>query len=77
MITDDMKRIDPSAEPHPASTLPFHELSNVVMSPHYSASADPTYERRALEVVSSIEAVANGYEPANRVPTSRRRAARR
>lgn len=61
----DVWQTDASADPHPASPLPFHELPNVIMTPHFSASADSTYTRRAAEVAASLEAVAAGRVPRN------------
>lgn len=61
----DVWQTDASAEPHPASQLPFHELINVVMTPHYSASAESTYVRRAWELAASLRAIAAGTPPAN------------
>ncbi|MGW4731931.1 2-hydroxyacid dehydrogenase [Streptomyces shenzhenensis] len=50
------------AAPHPtpASPLPFHELTNVIMTPHFSATAEDTYRDRAQEVADNLKRLAAG-----------------
>jgi phosphoglycerate dehydrogenase-like enzyme len=45
--------------PHPA-TLPFHELPNVVMTPHNSAWTDGLIRRRRQAIAANIERMAAG-----------------
>lgn len=48
---------DSSSSP---STLPFNELQNIVMTPHYSATASNTYQERAQGVIETITEAADG-----------------
>ncbi len=47
---------------------PFHELSNVLMTPHVSGWTDGTLEARARLIAENIQRIANGEPPANLVP---------
>ncbi|MEQ3553486.1 NAD(P)-dependent oxidoreductase [Pseudonocardia nematodicida] len=53
------------------SAAEFERLDNVVMTPHYSATATSTYRRRADEVARNLIAVATGAAPANVVRHAR------
>ncbi|MEV7084532.1 2-hydroxyacid dehydrogenase [Streptomyces sp. NPDC093085] len=52
--------------PTPASPLPFHELPNVIMTPHSSATAEDTYRDRAHEIAANLRRLAAG-EPLRHV----------
>ncbi|RME84854.1 MAG: hydroxyacid dehydrogenase [Caldilineae bacterium] len=54
---------------HPPSSLPFHELDNVVMSPHRGgAQGTPDSEkRRYAELATVLNAAARGKELPNRI----------
>ncbi|RDG37419.1 2-hydroxyacid dehydrogenase [Streptomyces corynorhini] len=49
----------------PPSPHPFTELDNVIMTPHYSATADNTYQERAAEVVDNLLRFLDGVPPRN------------
>jgi phosphoglycerate dehydrogenase-like enzyme len=49
------------------SRLPFHELSNVIMTPHQSGFTDGTMRHRWSVIADNIERVMTGLEPAHRV----------
>ncbi|PKW19171.1 2-hydroxyacid dehydrogenase [Saccharopolyspora spinosa] len=49
-----------SADVVPPSPFPFAELDNVVMTPHFSATADDTYSERAEEVVENLVHLLDG-----------------
>ena len=42
------------------ATLPFHELDNVLMSPHLSGWTTGTIARRAAVMAENVERLANG-----------------
>jgi phosphoglycerate dehydrogenase-like enzyme len=42
------------------STLPFHELDNVLMTPHLSAWTDAMIERRWTKIAANLDALAMG-----------------
>lgn len=65
----DVWQTDAGDQPHLPSQLPFHELTNVVMTPHYSASADSTYRSRGAAVADSLNAIAAGRVPNNCIRT--------
>jgi phosphoglycerate dehydrogenase-like enzyme len=56
-------------EPGPTApaTLPFHELPNVLMTPHVSGWTDGMLEARAKLIAENIRRVANGETPLNLV----------
>ncbi|MDP9936804.1 phosphoglycerate dehydrogenase-like enzyme [Paenarthrobacter nicotinovorans] len=54
---------DASSSP---STLPFNYLNNIVMTPHYSATASNTYKERARGVLQTLLEAADG-RPVSRV----------
>jgi phosphoglycerate dehydrogenase-like enzyme len=59
---------DEAARPHtPPSTYPFHELDNVVMSPHRAGGSDETPMRRMTHLAALLNAAARGDEMPNRV----------
>jgi phosphoglycerate dehydrogenase-like enzyme len=49
-----------SAEEHPVSELPFAELGNVLMTPHYCATTEDTYRLRAEELAANLLRVSEG-----------------
>jgi len=57
-------------QPGPAApaTRPFHELSNVLMTPHVSGWTDGMLEVRAQLIAENIRRVAHGETPLNLVP---------
>ena len=62
----------PSAEdrkPRP-SRHPFHELPNVIMTPHCSPRTDATIERRSKDVARNIDRFVRGEPLANIVATT-------
>jgi phosphoglycerate dehydrogenase-like enzyme len=59
---------DEAARSHtPPSAYPFHELDNVVMSPHRAGGADETEMLRMTHLASLFNAAARGDEMPNRV----------
>lgn len=56
-------------EPHPRpSKYPFHELQNVVMTPHVSGWTDGMVQRRWSDIAHNLDAVAAGQPPSNVIP---------
>ena len=51
----------------PPSAYPFHELDNVVMSPHRAGGSDESEMRRMTHLAALLNAAARGYEMPNRV----------
>jgi phosphoglycerate dehydrogenase-like enzyme len=51
---------------HP-SALPFHELNNVLMTPHVSGWTEGMLEARAALIADNIERIARGEPPQNAV----------
>jgi phosphoglycerate dehydrogenase-like enzyme len=59
---------DEAARSHtPPSAYPFHELDNVVMSPHRAGGADETDMLRMMHLAALFNAAARGDEMPNRV----------
>ena len=55
----------PSAVPRdPSTTLPFHRLDNVLLSPHVAGWTTGTVRRRTLEMARNLDRLARG-EPLN------------
>jgi phosphoglycerate dehydrogenase-like enzyme len=56
-------------QPGPAepATRPFHELSNVLMTPHVSGWTDGMLDARAKLIAENIAHIARGEPPLNRV----------
>lgn len=62
----------PSAEQRhetPPSELPFHELDNVVLSPHRAGHGAETESRRIQHLAQLLDELVRGEEPASRVDT--------
>ena len=58
----------PSAPgPTPPARQPFHELPNVLMTPHVSGWTDGMMEARAQAIAGNIERVARGEPPLNAI----------
>jgi len=60
-------RYPASAAPTLPSTLPFHELANVIMTPHVSGWTEGMLEARAKVIAGNIEATARGDLPINAI----------
>jgi phosphoglycerate dehydrogenase-like enzyme len=59
---------DEASRPHtPPSAYPFHELDNVVMSPHRAGGSDESEMRRMTHLAALLNAAARGDEMPNRV----------
>jgi phosphoglycerate dehydrogenase-like enzyme len=58
---------DPHARP---SHLPFHELPNVLMTPHTSSASESTSERRWSVVADNLDRFVRGEQPAHIVTTT-------
>jgi phosphoglycerate dehydrogenase-like enzyme len=56
----------------PGATLPgrfpFHELPNVLMTPHVAGASDGMLDARARVIAENIRRVAQGEQPLNLVP---------
>lgn len=52
------------------SVYPFHELDNVLMSPHVSGAAEETFQTRARLIAENICRLVAGETPRNRVMTT-------
>ncbi|HZD10443.1 MAG TPA: NAD(P)-dependent oxidoreductase [Candidatus Binatia bacterium] len=57
-------------EATPAANLPFHELDNVVMSPHRAGDCDETERLRITHLARMLEAAGRGEPMPNRVAVS-------
>jgi len=54
-------RYPSAAEPAPLpSTLPFHELDNVILTPHSSGLTRQTFDRRVDDIVANLERLERG-----------------
>ncbi len=53
------------------SALPFHELDNVLMTPHLSAWTDAMIERRWTKIAANLDALATGRSLSNVVTQCR------
>lgn len=49
--------VDPAPRP---SSFPFHELDNVIMTPHASAWTDGLFRRRGAQIAHNLDALARG-----------------
>ena len=64
-------RYPSAAEPEPRpSRHPFHELPNVIMTPHCSPRTDGTIERRSRDVARNIDRFVRGEPLENVVATT-------
>jgi phosphoglycerate dehydrogenase-like enzyme len=60
-------RYPTSAGPTPPATQPFHELANVIMTPHVSGWTEGMLEARAKVIAGNIERTARGDLPINAI----------
>jgi phosphoglycerate dehydrogenase-like enzyme len=60
-------RYPTSAEPTPPATLPFHTLSNVMMTPHVSGWTEGMLTARASLIADNIRRIARGESPLNAI----------
>jgi phosphoglycerate dehydrogenase-like enzyme len=67
-------RYPSTADPAPPAHRPFHELPNVLMTPHVAGWTDGTLEARATAMAENIERTARGEPPRNLVPGTGRSA---
>jgi len=58
-------RYPKAAEPTPPARRPFHELPNVLMTPHVSGWTDGMLDARATLIATNVERVARGEPPLN------------
>jgi phosphoglycerate dehydrogenase-like enzyme len=56
-----------SSEPTPPAALPFHELANVIMTPHVSGWTEGMLDARATLIADNIERTARGEPPLNAI----------
>ena len=60
-------RYPADTEPTRPSSLPFHELDNVLMTPHVSGWTESMLDARAALIAGNIERVARGEPPENAI----------
>jgi len=60
-------RYPTAAGPVMPSNQPFHELPNVIMTPHVSGATEGTLEARAKIIANNIERIARGAPPFNAI----------
>ena len=58
-----------SCAPYDLAKYPFHELPNVLMSPHTSGWSSAQLDRRIATVAANLDAIRRGETPANVVAT--------
>jgi phosphoglycerate dehydrogenase-like enzyme len=56
-----------SAEPTPPATQPFHQLGNVIMTPHVSGWTEGMLDARASLIADNIQRTARGEPPLNAI----------
>jgi phosphoglycerate dehydrogenase-like enzyme len=56
-----------SAAPTPPATQPFHELGNVIMTPHVSGWTEGMLDARASLIADNIDRTARGEAPLNTI----------
>jgi len=64
-------RYPAGAGPTFPSRRPFHELANVLMTPHVAGWTEGTLDARAKQIAANIGRVAKGETPANVIPPQR------
>ena len=57
-----------AAGPAMPSSQPFHELSNVIMTPHVSGWTEDMLQARAKVIADNIERIGRGLTPLNAIP---------
>ncbi|HEY4172666.1 MAG TPA: NAD(P)-dependent oxidoreductase, partial [Rhodopila sp.] len=60
-------RYPTSADPTPPATHPFHELDNVMMTPHVSGWTEGMLEARASLIADNIARIARDEPPVNAI----------
>jgi len=60
-------RYPTSAAPTPPADQPFHELDNVIMTPHISGWTEGMLAARAALIAGNIERTARGEPPLNQI----------
>ena len=60
-----------TAGPTRPARQPFHELSNVLMTPHVSGWTNGMIEARAMRIADNIHRAARGEPPVHLIPTAR------
>jgi phosphoglycerate dehydrogenase-like enzyme len=63
-------RYPTGAGPTRAARLPFHELPNVLMTPHVAGWTDGMLDSRAKLIAENIRRTAGGQPPLNLIPSS-------
>jgi len=61
-------RYPTTAGPAPPARRPFHELPNVLMTPHVSGWTEGMLEARARLIADNVQRVARGEPPVNLIP---------
>jgi phosphoglycerate dehydrogenase-like enzyme len=51
----------------PPATQPFHELGNLIMTPHVSGATEGTLAARARLIADNIERITRGEPPLNAI----------
>jgi phosphoglycerate dehydrogenase-like enzyme len=64
-------RYPSSADPVLPAAQPFHQLSNVIMTPHVSGWTEGMLEARAGLIAENIARIARGASPLNAIGASR------
>jgi phosphoglycerate dehydrogenase-like enzyme len=64
-------RYPSSPGPTPPARRAFHELANVLLTPHVSGWTDGTLEARATVIAENIRRTAQGELPVNQIPLAR------
>lgn len=65
-------RYPTSVDPVLPSAEPFHQLDNVLMTPHMSAATEGMLDERAQLIADNIERIARGEAPLNEITPSGR-----
>ena len=71
-VLDTWWRYPSAAEPAPRpASLPFHELANVVMTPHSSGWTEGLFHRRGGQIAQNLDSLTNGTPLINVVRAGR------
>ncbi|MBN8941329.1 MAG: hypothetical protein J0H01_17615 [Rhizobiales bacterium] len=60
-------RYPTSAEPTAPATQPFHQLDNVIMTPHVSGWTEGMLDARAKLIADNVARIARGDRPLNAI----------
>jgi phosphoglycerate dehydrogenase-like enzyme len=63
-------RYPTAAGPTPPARRPFHELPNVLMTPHVSGWTEGMLEARAAVIAENVRRAVRGEPPVNQIPVS-------